>query len=74
MQHSDGADARILALAGSFRKGPLNQALIRATRELAPARVQSDDFGLRTLPFYDGDLVAAGNLEKVTARIVGVSG
>ena len=74
MQHADGAHVRILALAGSFRKGSLNQALIRAARELAPARVRIHDFDLRTLPFYDGDLEAAGNPEKVTALRSAIAG
>ena len=74
MQHPDGAHVHILALAGSFRKGSLNQALIRAARELAPARVRIDDFDLRTLPFYDGDLEAAGNPEKVTALRSAIAG
>jgi chromate reductase len=74
MQHSNDADVRILALAGSFRKGSLNQALIWAARELAPTRVRIDDFDLRTLPLYDGDLEAAGNPEKVTALRSAIAG
>jgi len=67
MRYSNGNDVRIFALAGSFRKGSLNQALIRAAREFAPEHVQIDDFDLRTLPFYDGDLEAAGDPESVAA-------
>ena len=59
MQYSNGDGVHILALAGSFRKGSLNQALIWATRELAPERVRISDFDLSTLPFYNGDLEAA---------------
>ncbi len=66
MQTPNDDKIRILALAGSFRKGSLNQALIRAARELAPDHVQIDDFDLRTVPFYDGDLEAAGDPEEVT--------
>ncbi len=74
MQYSSGDDVRILALVGSFRKGSLNQALIRATRELAPERVRISDFDLSTLPFYDGDLEAAGDPEEVAALKTAISG
>ena len=68
MQPPDGNETiRILALSGSYRAGSFNQALIRAARELAPERVRIDDFDLRTVPFYDGDLEAAGDPEEVAA-------
>ena len=68
MQPPDGNEMiRILALSGSYRAGSFNQALIRAARELAPERVRIDDFDLRTVPFYDGDLEAAGDPEEVAA-------
>ncbi len=60
-------EVRILALAGSFRSGSFNQALIRGARELAPDHVRIVDFDLRTIPFYDGDLEAQGDPEEVTA-------
>lgn len=44
MQSSNGNEIRILALAGSFRKGSFNQALIQAARELAPGHVLIHDF------------------------------
>ena len=74
MQHSKGDDVHILALAGSFRKGSLNQALIRAARELAPEHVRIGDLDLSTLPFYDGDLEAAGDPGKVTALKSAIAG
>ena len=67
MQSPKKNEVRILALAGSFRSGSFNQALIRAARELAPEHVRIDDFDLRTVPFYDGDLEAAGEPEEVAA-------
>ena len=67
MQSPKKNEVRILALAGSFRSGSFNQALIRAARELAPEHVRIDDFDLRTVPFYDGDLEAAGDPEEVAA-------
>ena len=54
-------------MSGSYRTGSFNQALIRAARELAPEHVRIDDFDLRTVPFYDGDLEAAGDPEEVAA-------
>ena len=73
MQYSNGDEVRELALVGSFRKGSLNQALIRAARELVPERVRSSDFDLSTLPFYDGDLEAAGAPEEVAALKTAIS-
>lgn len=67
MRSQNENEVRILALAGSFRSGSYNQALIRAARELAPGHVRIDGFDLRTIPFYDGDLEAQGEPEKVTA-------
>lgn len=58
---------QILALAGSYRSGSYNQALIAAARELAPAGVEIVDFDLRTVPHYDGDLEAGGDPEPVQA-------
>jgi chromate reductase len=56
---------RILALAGSYRTGSFNQALIAAVRTVAPDYVEIDEFDLRTVPYYDGDLEAAGDPEPV---------
>ena len=56
---------RILALAGSYRSGSFNQALISAARQVAPDHVDIVEFDLRVVPFYDGDLEAAGDPEAV---------
>lgn len=56
---------RILSLAGSYRSGSINQALIAAARAIAPDHVEIMDFDLRTVPYYDGDLEAAGDPEPV---------
>jgi chromate reductase len=58
---------RILGIAGSLRSGSHNRALIRAARELAPSGVEVVEFDLRGLPFYDGDVEAAGDPEAVAA-------
>lgn len=67
MRSQNDNEVRILALAGSFRSGSYNQALIRAARELAPGHVRIEAFDLRTVPFYDGDLEAQGDPDEVTA-------
>ena len=58
---------QILGIAGSLRSGSHNRALIRAARELAPAGVEIVELDLRELPFYDGDVEAAGDPETVAA-------
>jgi chromate reductase len=56
-----GRPLRILGLAGSYRDGSFNQALLRAAIEEAPAGVVIEPFDLRDVPFYDADLEAAGD-------------
>jgi chromate reductase, NAD(P)H dehydrogenase (quinone) len=58
---------RLLGIAGSFREGSYNRGLLRAAAELAPGGVELVEFDLRGLPFYDGDLEAAGDPDSVTA-------
>jgi chromate reductase, NAD(P)H dehydrogenase (quinone) len=52
---------RVLGIAGSLRAGSYNRALLEAARELAPPSMEIEEFDLRGLPFYDGDLEAAGD-------------
>ncbi len=56
---------RILGISGSLRSGSTNRALIRAARDLAPAGVTVEEFDLRNLPPYDGDVEAQGDPEPV---------
>jgi chromate reductase, NAD(P)H dehydrogenase (quinone) len=56
---------RILGIAGSLREGSYNRALLRAARELLPEGVELVDHDVRALPFYDGDVEAAGDPEAV---------
>jgi chromate reductase len=58
---------KILGIAGSLRSGSYNRALIRAARELVPPGVELAELDLRGLPFYDGDVEAAGDPASVTA-------
>jgi chromate reductase len=58
---------RLLGLAGSLRAASFNRALLRAVEELAPAGVEITTYdGLGALPFYDGDVEAAG--EPISVR------
>jgi chromate reductase len=57
----------ILGIAGSLREGSYNRALLRVARELLPAGVELRELDLRQLPFYDGDVEAAGDPEPVVA-------
>jgi chromate reductase, NAD(P)H dehydrogenase (quinone) len=58
---------RVLGIPGSLRAGSYNRALLQAARELAPDGMEIVEFDLRELPFYDGDVEAAGDPEPVTA-------
>jgi chromate reductase, NAD(P)H dehydrogenase (quinone) len=57
----------ILGIAGSLRDGSYNRSLLRAAQELLPEGVELRELGLRGLPFYDGDVEAAGDPEPVVA-------
>jgi chromate reductase len=56
---------RVLGIAGSLRAESYNRALLRAARELAPPGMEIEELDLRELPFYDGDVEAAGDPESV---------
>jgi chromate reductase, NAD(P)H dehydrogenase (quinone) len=58
---------RILAISGSLRERSYNRALLRAARELAPDGVEIEEFDISSLPFYNGDVEAAGDPESVLA-------
>lgn len=58
---------RILAISGSLRERSYNRALLRAARELAPDGVEVEEYDLSPIPFYDGDVEAAGDPEAVVA-------
>jgi chromate reductase len=56
---------RVLGIAGSLRSASYNRGLLRAAQELAPDGVEVDLLDIRDLPFYDGDMEAAGVPEPV---------
>ena len=58
---------RILGIAGSLRESSYNRALLRSARELLTEGVESVEHDLSDLPFYDGDVEAAGDPYSVVA-------
>lgn len=58
---------RVLAFAGSLRKGSYNRALLRAAQELAPEGMMLDIFDLEDIPLYNADVEAEGDPDRVTA-------
>lgn len=57
----------VLAIPGSLRVGSYNRALLRAAQELAPTSFSWSTFDLRSVPFFDGDVEAAGAPPEVQA-------
>ena len=55
----------VLAIAGSCRRRSLNRALLRAAISRSPAGVETRSFDPSRLPFYDGDVEAAGDPREV---------
>jgi chromate reductase, NAD(P)H dehydrogenase (quinone) len=48
---------RVLAIAGSLRKGSLNKALVRAAIQVAPSSVVVEDFGdIDGIPLFNEDI------------------
>lgn len=56
-----------LGFAGSLRRNSFNRALLRAAVELAPERMRIETLDLSPLPFFHGDIEAAGDPEPVSA-------
>jgi chromate reductase, NAD(P)H dehydrogenase (quinone) len=59
-QASNGA-LRVVAFAGSLRRGSFNRALLNAARELAPERMTISQLEIGELPFYSADVEAEGD-------------
>ncbi|MFL5403379.1 MAG: NADPH-dependent FMN reductase [Gemmatimonadales bacterium] len=58
---------RIVAFAGSLRRGSFNRALIRAAEALAPDSMTIETIEIGALPFYNADVEAAGDPPGVMA-------
>lgn len=63
-QPANGA-LRIVAFAGSLRRGSFNRALLNAARELAPERMTIEPMEIAGLPFYNADVEAEGDPSAV---------
>jgi len=57
---------KILAFAGSLRKGSFNKSLLRAARELSPDGMDIELFDLEGIPLFNSDLEAEGDPARVT--------
>jgi len=53
--------ARVVAFAGSLRRGSYNRALVRAAQELAPEGMAIVPIEIGGLPFYNADVEAEGD-------------
>jgi hypothetical protein len=58
---------RIVAFAGSLRRGSLNRALIHAAQELAPDGMTIEPIEIGALPFHNADVEAEGDPPSVAA-------
>jgi chromate reductase, NAD(P)H dehydrogenase (quinone) len=58
---------RIVAFAGSLRRGSFNRALIHAAAELAPDGMTVEPIEIGELPFYNADVEAEGDPPSVAA-------
>jgi chromate reductase len=52
---------RVVAFAGSLRRGSYNRALVRAAQELVPAGMTIESVEIGDLPFYNADVEAEGD-------------
>jgi chromate reductase, NAD(P)H dehydrogenase (quinone) len=64
---AEDAGHRVVAFAGSLRRGSFNRALIRAARDLAPQGMSIELIEIGGLPFYNADLEAEGDPAAVAA-------
>jgi chromate reductase, NAD(P)H dehydrogenase (quinone) len=70
---SEGHPIRVLAIAGSLRRGSLNKALVRAAVQVAPPGVVIEEFeGLEVIPPFNQDLEGElpEKVRELKARVV----
>lgn len=58
-------ETRVLAFAGSLRRGSYNRALLRAAEELAPDGMRIEIFDISEIPLYDQDVEDEGDPRPV---------
>ncbi len=63
---------RVLAIAGSLRRGSYNRGVLRAAKDLAPEGLELESFDLSMIPLYDGDVEKQGfppSVQELRERI-----
>src|SRR5947209_35229 len=65
-------DLRVVAFAGSLRRGSFNRALLDAARHLAPSRMSISPIEIGDLPFYNADVEAEGDPTAVVEFKAGI--
>ena len=60
---------RIVGIAGSWRRGSYNAALLRAARDLMPDGAKLEIFSIRDIPLFNGDLEAESGLPDVVVEL-----
>jgi chromate reductase len=58
---TEGDGTRVVAFAGSLRRGSFNRALLHAARGLAPEGMTIELIEIGALPFYNADVEAEGD-------------
>jgi chromate reductase, NAD(P)H dehydrogenase (quinone) len=58
---------KIVAFAGSLRRGSFNRALLRAAQDLSPGGMEIELIEIGELPFYNADVEAQGDPPGVAA-------
>jgi len=61
--------SRIVAIAGSLRRGSFNAALLRAAAALAPEGVTLEIATIKGIPLYDGDVESADGIPPTVAAL-----
>lgn len=56
---------KILAFAGSLRKGSFNKSLLRAAQEVSPEEMTIEIFDLEGIPLFNADVEAQGDPKRV---------
>ena len=69
---SVNGDLRVVAFAGSLRRGSFNRALLDAARHLAPSRMSISPIEIGDLPFYNADVEAEGDPTAVVEFKAGI--
>ena len=60
---------QIVGVAGSWRKGSYNAALLQAASELMPTGSTLEIFSIREIPLYDGDVEAEAGVPAIVTRL-----